>query len=45
VDASGEQERFVATIERKDMPTMGDTVYLKPSNGHHAFHSVSGERL
>lgn len=41
----GESERFVATIDRKDMPTMGDTVYMKPSNGHHAFHSVSGQRL
>ncbi|MGH3683060.1 MAG: TOBE domain-containing protein, partial [Natronosporangium sp.] len=41
----GEPERFVATIDRKDMPTMGDTVYFKPGNEHHAFHSVSGQRL
>jgi multiple sugar transport system ATP-binding protein len=40
-----ESERFVATIDRKDMPTMGDTVYIKPSNGHHAFHSTTGNRL
>jgi multiple sugar transport system ATP-binding protein len=40
-----ESERFVATIERKDAPTMGDEVFIKPSNGHHAFHSVSGARL
>jgi multiple sugar transport system ATP-binding protein len=41
----GDPERFVATIERKDMPTMGDTVYLKPGSEHHAFHSVSGTRI
>jgi multiple sugar transport system ATP-binding protein len=41
----GQQERFVATIERQDMPTMGDTIYLKPSNVHHAFHAVTGTRL
>ncbi|QSB14380.1 sn-glycerol-3-phosphate ABC transporter ATP-binding protein UgpC [Natronosporangium hydrolyticum] len=44
-DLDGESERFVATIDRKDMPTMGDTVYLKPSSEHHLFHSVTGERL
>lgn len=41
----GTSERFVATIERKDMPTMGDTIYIKPSNGHHVFHAVNGQRL
>jgi multiple sugar transport system ATP-binding protein len=41
----GELERFVATIDRKDMPTLGDTVFFKPGHEHHAFHSVSGQRL
>lgn len=41
----GEAEKFVATIDRKDMPTLGDTVYFKPGNGHHAFHAVTGDRL
>ncbi|MPZ29072.1 MAG: sn-glycerol-3-phosphate ABC transporter ATP-binding protein UgpC, partial [Micromonosporaceae bacterium] len=41
----GESERFVATIDRKNMPTMGDTVHMKPGDGHHAFHSVTGQRL
>jgi multiple sugar transport system ATP-binding protein len=44
-DLEGMSERFVATIERKEMPTMGDTVFIKPKNGHHAFHAVTGERL
>ncbi|HEY8471088.1 MAG TPA: sn-glycerol-3-phosphate ABC transporter ATP-binding protein UgpC [Natronosporangium sp.] len=41
----GESERFVATIDRKDMPTMGDTVYIKPKNGHHVFHAKTGNRI
>jgi multiple sugar transport system ATP-binding protein len=41
----GEQERFVATIERKDMPDMGDTIHIKPKSLHHAFHSVTGNRI
>jgi multiple sugar transport system ATP-binding protein len=41
----GESQRFVATIDRQDMPNMGDTVHFKPSNEHHAFHSVTGARL
>ena len=45
VTLDGEVQQFVATIDRKDAPTMGDTVYLKPKDGHHAFHSVSGRRL
>ncbi|HLU44873.1 MAG TPA: sn-glycerol-3-phosphate ABC transporter ATP-binding protein UgpC [Natronosporangium sp.] len=42
---NGQEERFVVTIDRKDMPTMGDTVYIKPANGHHAFHAATGNRL
>jgi multiple sugar transport system ATP-binding protein len=45
VELDGGSQRFVATIDRRDMPQLGDTVYIKPSNGHHAFHSVTGERL
>jgi multiple sugar transport system ATP-binding protein len=40
-----DSQRFVATIDRKDMPTMGDTIYVKPGSEHHAFHSVTGARL
>jgi multiple sugar transport system ATP-binding protein len=41
----GEQERFVATIDRKDMPEMGDTVHIKPKSLHHAFHAGTGNRI
>jgi multiple sugar transport system ATP-binding protein len=41
----GESQRFVATIDRKDMPTLGDTVYFKPGSEHYAFHAVTGNRL
>ena len=41
----GVSERFVATIDRKDMPTMGETVYIKPANGHHVFHASTGQRI
>jgi multiple sugar transport system ATP-binding protein len=44
-DIDGQPERFVVTIDRKDMPTMGDTIHIKPANGHHVFHAVTGERL
>src|SRR5690606_7730330 len=44
-DINGKQERFVATIERQLMPQMGDTVYFKPTKGHHAFHAVTGNRI
>jgi multiple sugar transport system ATP-binding protein len=40
-----DSQRFVATIDRQDMPTMGDTIYVKPGSEHHAFHSVTGARL
>jgi hypothetical protein len=35
----------VATIDRSEMPTMGDTIYIKPGSEHHAFHAVTGARL
>jgi carbohydrate ABC transporter ATP-binding protein, CUT1 family (TC 3.A.1.1.-) len=43
---AGQSERFVLTIDRADMPSMGETVFLKPTpGGHHAFHPVTGNRL
>jgi multiple sugar transport system ATP-binding protein len=42
----GASERFVVTTDRRNMPNMGDTVFVKPQAGqHHAFHAVSGERI
>jgi multiple sugar transport system ATP-binding protein len=42
----GGSERFVVTTDRRSMPTMGDTVFVKPhTNSHHAFHAVTGLRL
>lgn len=45
VEIGGESERFVATIDRRQAPRLGETVYMKPSNGHHAFHAATGRRL
>jgi multiple sugar transport system ATP-binding protein len=43
---SGEEERFVVRTDGRQTPRMGDTVFVKPRQGHHhAFHSVSGERI
>jgi multiple sugar transport system ATP-binding protein len=45
-DLAGTSERFVVRTDRRHMPNMGDTVYVKPrADQHHAFHAVSGERL
>jgi multiple sugar transport system ATP-binding protein len=45
-DIDGESQRFVATIDRRDMPRLGETVNIRPvDDRHHAFHAVSGERL
>jgi multiple sugar transport system ATP-binding protein len=42
----GVSERFVVRTDRRTMPNMGDTVYVKPrADQHHAFHSVSGQRI
>jgi multiple sugar transport system ATP-binding protein len=42
----GVSERFVVRTDRRTMPSMGDTVYVKPrADQHHAFHAVSGERI
>jgi multiple sugar transport system ATP-binding protein len=42
----GISERFVVRTDRRHMPNMGDTVYVKPrADQHHAFHAVTGERI
>jgi multiple sugar transport system ATP-binding protein len=42
----GISERFVVRTDRRTMPNMGDTVYVKPrADHHHAFHAVSGQRI
>jgi multiple sugar transport system ATP-binding protein len=42
----GASERFVVRTDRAHMPTMGDTVYVKPHVGsHHVFHAVTGQRI
>ena len=46
VDIEGSQERFVVRTDRRTMPSMGQTIFVKPRVGaHHAFHSVNGERI
>jgi multiple sugar transport system ATP-binding protein len=43
---SGADERFVVRTDGRRTPRMGDTVFVKPRVGHHhAFHSVSGQRI
>jgi multiple sugar transport system ATP-binding protein len=45
-DLEGGSERFVVTTERRHMPNMGNTVYVKPRVGQqHAFHAETGERI
>jgi multiple sugar transport system ATP-binding protein len=42
----GGSERFVVRTDRRSMPTMGDTVFIKPQpNQIHVFHAVTGARL
>jgi multiple sugar transport system ATP-binding protein len=42
----GGSERFVVRTDRRHMPHMGETVYIKPQvNQVHAFNASSGERL
>ncbi|MDG4828174.1 sn-glycerol-3-phosphate ABC transporter ATP-binding protein UgpC [Solwaraspora sp. WMMD1047] len=42
----GTSERFVVRTDRRHMPSMGDTVFVKPRPGqNHAFHAVSGARI
>jgi multiple sugar transport system ATP-binding protein len=39
-------ERFVVRTDRRNMPHMGETVYIKPQTDHiHVFNASSGERI
>jgi multiple sugar transport system ATP-binding protein len=45
-DLDGGAERFVVRTDRRHMPTMGDTVFVKPqANGIHVFNAESGQRI
>jgi multiple sugar transport system ATP-binding protein len=45
-DLENISERFVVRTDRRTMPSMGDTVYVKPrTQQHHAFHAVTGQRI
>ena len=42
----GGSERFVVRTDRRTMPSMGETVYIKPQlNNIHAFNASSGQRI
>src|SRR4051812_30568327 len=42
----GGSERFVVRTDRRTMPTMGETVYIKPQAEQvHVFNATSGERI
>ena len=42
----GGSERFVVRTDRRSMPTMGETVYIKPqANQVHVFNASSGARI
>jgi multiple sugar transport system ATP-binding protein len=41
----GGAERFVATIDRRDMPQLGETVFIRPQTAHHVFHATTGARI
>ncbi|GAA2696636.1 MULTISPECIES: ABC transporter ATP-binding protein [Actinoplanes] len=45
-DLSGDSERFVVRTERRYMPHMGETIYIKPNtDAIHVFHATSGARI
>ena len=42
----GASERFVVRTDRRSMPTMGETVFIKPQpNQIHVFNATSGARI
>ncbi|WP_446217228.1 ABC transporter ATP-binding protein [Micromonospora sp. IBHARD004] len=42
----GHNERFVVRTDRRHMPNMGDTVFVKPRAGQsHVFHAATGTRI
>jgi multiple sugar transport system ATP-binding protein len=45
-ELEGGSERFTIRTDRRHMPNMGDTVYVKPrTDQHHTLHAVTGERI
>jgi len=45
-ELDGGAERFVVRTDRRHMPSMGETVFVKPQvNALHVFNSESGERI
>jgi multiple sugar transport system ATP-binding protein len=45
-DIDGASERFVVRTDRRHMPNMGDTVYVRPRTDHqHVFHAKTGQRI
>ncbi|HEY8534703.1 MAG TPA: sn-glycerol-3-phosphate ABC transporter ATP-binding protein UgpC [Micromonospora sp.] len=43
---NGGSERFVVRTTRYKMPSMGETIYIKPQpDHHHVFHAVTGNRI
>jgi multiple sugar transport system ATP-binding protein len=39
-------ERFVVRTDRRNMPSMGETVFIKPqANQLHLFNATTGERI
>ncbi|GIF09079.1 ABC transporter ATP-binding protein [Actinoplanes siamensis] len=45
-DLAGGSERFVVRTERRNMPSMGETVYIKPqTNSLHVFNATTGVRI
>ncbi|GAA2551016.1 sn-glycerol-3-phosphate ABC transporter ATP-binding protein UgpC [Winogradskya consettensis] len=45
-DLEGVQERFTVRTDRRNMPSMGETVYIKPQvESVHLFNATSGERI
>jgi multiple sugar transport system ATP-binding protein len=45
-DFDGTQERFVVRTDRRNMPNMGETVFIKPqTTGIHMFNAESGARI
>jgi multiple sugar transport system ATP-binding protein len=45
-DIDGASERFVVRTDRRTMPSMGETVFVKPqTTSIHVFNSKTGERI
>jgi multiple sugar transport system ATP-binding protein len=45
-DIDGDSERFVVRTDRRHMPSMGETVFVKPqTTGIHVFNATDGQRI